>query len=548
MFSVHFKQFFSYLRGEIVSQDGNLTIKGTEATSASFEDGSLDVQKEAEQYGKEYGKILNQNSEEQFTHLESGAPHRNAGIGALQKDPRDTCSEDSFENISITDLDYSLTNLTNSLHNVRHSLSEVVNKETAMHDGLNTPIETETTFIEHESLSETVETASHNELNTPIETETTFIEHEPLFEIVESDIAAISPEVPLSPRHSATEIQAIVIANGSLSDDSCSDIDLPSKAPPSEYSPNRIDIYDSDSLDSTNETFKGEDQFAFEDFLAASTKQTKFTDEDKFSRDVVKEIPELTLKEDKNNALFNSMSAHTNLAFISETDTENDDQFDKNRPISESVHNKTSATGRWLKIKKATVDDTKTDSSAKVLWSNPAIAAQLLQSYKRAKERRQRKSISLFDVVRTVHGRRLGNRLKSFVDSNISTHFHFSTRKYYDIDDEDDGGQEIGRYKRPWWKKKPKTGRERIVQYKFFGMTFCLSPPVLCSAITYNTNTHHCINELQNETFNHEATCKPYKSKDRQFKTYDVHHKFHVYVCYALVRYYIIHVDRQINH
>ena len=469
MFSLPLKQFISYLRGE----DKNDDIESTGIKSASYQD-RTEIGKDAdtENRDEECGKVLNEKQDYQQTYATSEKTHRHGAGDAVQLEMDDTCSNDSFENISLTDLDYTLKNLSNSL-NMRHSLSEVVNEEKAMireltdtNDGLNTQVETETTFIKHDSVSKQFAT-----------------NRERIFSASAS-----------TTQNSATEIHAIVIEKDSLSGDSVSDIDMTftEQEPSSEYSPTGIYTDELESLDSANELYEREGQFAFEDFLATNTRQTQFKNGDTLSRDASVSSPELDIPDDMHAASLNSRAGHTNLAFIPETNTVTDDEVNNSRPFSGSVENEKSARSHWQKIKKSPIGDTKTGQSAKIIWPNPTIATRLLQSYARVKERRKSKGVTFIDVVRTVHRRRLANRLKSFVDINISKSFHFSTRKYYDIDEEKASGQEDGRYQNLWWKKKPKTGREKIRQYKFFGMVLWLlfvttrnkSPFLPCSNTT----------------------------------------------------------------
>lgn len=137
-----------------------------------------------------------------------------------------------------------------------------------------------------------------------------------------------------------------------------------------------------------------------------------------------------------------------------------------------------SAAARWRGLAE-NKDLIVNESSDNVLKTNPIVAARLLQSYKRTKDRTAEKKLTVFDTFAKVHFKRLKFKLHYFIDHNADPSYQFKKKKYYwesssSSDDDDDLLRQpydpySVRKKKKWWMKKPKTCKERLRQYKFYG-------------------------------------------------------------------------------
>lgn len=146
---------------------------------------------------------------------------------------------------------------------------------------------------------------------------------------------------------------------------------------------------------------------------------------------------------------------------------------------------KPSAADRWqnLAASKDVLVSAPSLARKNILTTNPLIATRLTQSYQRAKKRISEQHPSKWQTFKNVHLKRLKAKLRYFIDHNADSSYQFKKKKYYwesssssDEDDVTDWNNPYSIKKKKWWMKKPKTGNERLKQYKFFGkMIFILS-------------------------------------------------------------------------
>ena len=166
----------------------------------------------------------------------------------------------------------------------------------------------------------------------------------------------------------------------------------------------------------------------------------------------------------------------TNIAFVPDTA---DDNWGKNRNIPENNdHENITAKKRWEMLRDVKVP-LALQSNSKILRTNPDIAAKLTQSYKRAKKRVRAREISWVSVLRRIQLRKVSNAFRAFLDSHAASEakHQFTRPKYYEYSESsseyDSNDEDRDFYKHPrkkrWYRMRPKTGKEKLEQFKFYG-------------------------------------------------------------------------------
>ena len=168
----------------------------------------------------------------------------------------------------------------------------------------------------------------------------------------------------------------------------------------------------------------------------------------------------------------------TNKAFEPDDDAivskaETDDN--KMRKVTSLMGKRLQAQTRWKKIAENRDVAAGLPEGARVLMTNPLIAARLTQSYARAKKRVQETEATKFETFKNVHLKRLKAKLRYFIDHHADSSYQFKKKKYYDESSSDDelfsGPEDVysAKRKKKWWMKRPKTGSDRLKQYRFYG-------------------------------------------------------------------------------
>lgn len=437
------KQMVSYLRGGVTSSDGDeeTDINRTIALSTNAK---TVLQGDLKRGNK---NDLQENDVEKQREYTTGSPsqwtYENAAMAICQTKDEDSLSEESFENISLTDVDYALTNISNSLGNVRYSLSEVVNEENTtireLQDigiDLGKANEAETTFIDNSSVSEYSVSLNNEQdrdnLASPFQMEGL---------LTNGDFLPKNPE-----GNGPDDAETLSISDFILN----SELNSKEQIAGFQFGHTNAAFVMEMDADNSRKTSAESDQIEIKPIIAAITKS-------RLEDTVQSEKPE---------------PGHSDLSGIPEMKTATERSLSKN-----VASNATTARSRWQKLANATKADAPEGSNRSILWTKPVVATRLIQSYERAKKRREAQRASWFQVMTVVHRRRLGNRLRSFIDTNTSKSFHFSEWKYHTQSHscraEDQAAK--GRYQKQWWEKKPNTAREKIRQYKFFGMIIFFS-------------------------------------------------------------------------
>lgn len=135
-----------------------------------------------------------------------------------------------------------------------------------------------------------------------------------------------------------------------------------------------------------------------------------------------------------------------------------------------------SAAVEWQKVAASKSLLSSTRGTTSVISTNPIVASKLTESYQRAKKRMAKKKPSFHEVVVKVHVKKLGTKLRSFIDHHADKSYQYKKPKFYlhDSSSSDDDMAVRDPYsivprKKKWYEKKPKTGNERLMQSKFFG-------------------------------------------------------------------------------